>query len=127
MSAPQVFFDQKLSDRWRLFLEADLIYRFSTNAEQVDFFRTPVTGILSFFPSQKISLFAIYQYSPRYQVVSNGFDEDFGLSQWFQQAGLGFKYQLTKNLEIESSNTNFFASKNDGGGSTLNIGLRWIK
>ena len=58
---------------------------------------------------------------------SNGFDEDFGLSQWFQQAGLGFKYQLTKNLEIESSNTNFFASKNDGGGSTLNIGLRWIK
>jgi len=123
----QVFFDQKLSDRWRLFLEADLIYRFSTNAEQVDFFRTPVTGILSFFPSQKISLFAIYQYSPRYQVVSNGFDEDFGLSQWFQQAGLGFKYQLTKNLEIESSNTNFFASKNDGGGSTLNIGLRWIK
>jgi uncharacterized protein DUF547 len=122
----QLFFDQKLTNRWRLFLEAGLIYRFAKNPDQVDFFRTPLTGIVSFFPSQKISLFVLYQYSPRFQVVSNGFDEVFGLSQWFQQAGLGLKYQLGKGLEVEASYTNFFASRNDGGGSTFNLGFRWI-
>ncbi len=123
----QVFFDQKLSDQWRLFLEADLIYRFKRRDDQINFFRTPVTGILSFFPNERTSLFALYQYSPRFQQVSNGFDEAFGLSQWFQQAGFGVKYQLTDKLGIETSYSNFFASRNDGGGTTLNLGFRWIK
>jgi len=123
----QVFYDQKLSEQWRIFLEVDFIYRFAKTPDQVDFFRTPVTGILSFFPSQKTSVFALYQYSPRFQTVSNGFDEAFGLSQWFQQAGAGFKYQLTNQLGFEVSYTNFIASRNDGGGSTINLGLRWIK
>lgn len=123
----QVFFDQKLSDQWRLFLEVDFVYRIAREADQVDFFRTPMTGILSFFPNQKMSIFTLYQYSPRFEEVSNEFDSQFGLSQWYMQAGAGVKYQLTSRLEIETSYTNFFASRNDGAGSTFNIGLRWIK
>lgn len=123
----QVFYDQKINEQWRLFLEADFIYRFARNDSQVDFFRTPVTGILSYFPSSKVSLFALYQYSPRFERVSNGFDERFGLAQWYQQAGAGIKVQLTDNLGIEASTTNFFASRNDGGGTTLNLGFRYIK
>lgn len=123
----QVFYDQKLNEQWRLFLESDLIYRFARRDDQVNFFRTPVTGILSYFPSQKVSLFALYQYSPRFERVSNGFDEQFGLSQWFQQAGAGIKIQLTDKLGIEASTTTFFASRNDGGGTTLNLGFRYIK
>lgn len=126
-SVTQVFYDHEINAQWRLFLEADLIYRFARRDDQVDFFRTPVTGILSYFPSNKVSLFALYQYSPRFQQVSNGFDEQFGLSQWFQQAGLGFKVQLTDKLGIEASTTSFFASRNDGGGTTLNLGFRYIK
>jgi len=127
-SFTQVFYDMEINTRWRLFAEADLIYRFSRRDDQVDFFRTPVTGILSYFlPSGKASLFALYQYSPRFERVSNGFDDQFGLSQWFQQAGLGFKYQLNSKLELELSYSNFFASRNDGGGQTFNLGFRWLK
>ncbi len=126
-SFTQVFYDAKLNANWRLFTEVDLLYRFGRRADQVDFFRTPVTGILSYFPNGKSSIFALYQYSPRYERLSNGFDEQFGLSQWFQQAGLGFKYQLNSKLEVEASYTNFFASRNDGGGETFNIGFRWLR
>ena len=126
-SFTQVFYDQELSTDWRLFLEADLIYRFARRDDQVDFFRTPLTGILSYFPNSKSSVFLLYQYSPRFERVSNGFDEQFGLSQWFQQAGAGFKYQINSKLEIELSYSNFFASRNDGGGQTFNLGFRWLK
>lgn len=123
----QIFFDTELTDKWRLFLEADMIYRIARKEDQTDFFRTPVTGILSYFPTSKMSFYGMYQYSPRFETVSNGFDEQFGLSQWFMQAGAGWKYQLTPSTEIELSYTNFFASRNDGGGETFNLGFRWIR
>ena len=124
----QVFYDMELNTSWRLFVEADFIYRIARRADQENFFRTPLTGILSYFlPSGKASLFALYQYSPRFERVSNGFDEQFGLAQWFQQAGVGLKYQLNNKLEMELSYSNFFASRNDGGGQTFNLGFRWLK
>ncbi len=124
----QIFLDEELNTNWRLFLEADFIYRFARRDDQENFFRTPLTGILSYFlPSGKASIFALYQYSPRFERVSNGFDEQFGLAQWFQQAGVGFKYQLNSKLELELSYSNFFASRNDGGGQTFNLGFRWLK
>ncbi len=126
-SINQVFYDMELSSEWRLFLEADLIYRFAKSDSQTNFFRTPLTSIISYFPTPKTSIFALYQYSPRYERVSNGFDEQFGLSQWFQQFGFGAKYQLSSHLGIELSYSNFFASRNDGAGTTLNFGLRYIK
>jgi hypothetical protein len=126
-SFTQVFYDMELNAQWRLFLEADLIYRFSKREDQTDFFRTPLTSILSYFPTAKTSVFALYQYSPRYERVNNGFDEAFGLSRWFQQAGAGFKYQITAKTGVELSYTNFFASRNDGGGSTFNLGFRYIR
>ena len=126
-SFTQVFYDHEINHDWRLFLETDFLYRFARRDDQRDFFRTPVTGILSYFPSERVSLFALYQYSPRFERVSNGFDEQFGLSQWFQQAGAGIKIQLTDKLGIEASTTTFFASRNDGGGTTLNLGFRYIK
>lgn len=127
-SFTQVFYDMELNTSWRLFLEADLLYRFARRDDQEDFFRTPLTGILSYFlPNGKSSLFALYQYSPRFERVSNGFDDQFGLSQWFQQAGIGFKHQLNNRLEMELSYSNFFASRNDGGGQTFNLGFRWLK
>ena len=127
-SFTQVFYDMELNTSWRLFLEADLLYRFARREDQVNFFRTPLTGILSYFlPNGKASLFALYQYSPRFERLNNGFDDQFGLSQWFQQAGIGFKYQLNSKLELEASYSNFFASRNDGGGQTFNLGFRWLK
>ncbi|MFT6971108.1 MAG: hypothetical protein ACJAXX_001676 [Roseivirga sp.] len=126
-SFSQVFYDMEINTHWRLFLEAGLIYRFAKLEDQTDFFRTPLTGILSYFPTPKASIFALYQYSPRFEQVSNGFDEAFGLSRWFQQAGAGLKYQISSKTGIELSYTNFFASRNDGGGSTLNLGFRYIR
>ena len=123
----QIFFDQALSPNWRLFLETDLIYRFARRKDQVDFFRVPLTGILSYFPNDMSSIYLLYQYSPRFERLSNGFVEQFGLSQWFQQVGVGFKYQVNSKLELEISYSNFFTSRREGAGETFNLSFRWLK
>ena len=43
------------------------------------------------------------------------------------QGGLGAKYQLTPELNLEVIYTNFFASKGEGAGETFNFGIVFIK
>lgn len=123
----QLFYDHKLSAKWRVFLELDLLYRFKRNDNQVNFFRTPASAFLSYFPNSKTTLFGFTQYSPRFQNLSNSTEEQFGFSNWFTQIGVGAKYQLMANLGIELSYSNFVASRQDGAGYTLNLGFRYIR
>ena len=123
----QLFYDHKLSAKWRVFLELDLLYRFKRNDNQVNFFRTPASAFLSYFPNSRTTLFGFTQYSPRFQNLANSTEEQFGFSNWFTQVGVGAKYQLMANLGIELSYSNFVASRQDGAGYTLNFGLRYIR
>lgn len=123
----QLFYDHKLSAKWRVFLEADFLYRIKRNEDQVNFFRTPVSGFLSYFPNPRTTVFGFAQYSPRFQNLTNGVEEQFGFSNWFTQIGVGARYQLMPNLGVELSYGNFVASRQDGAGYTLNLGLRYIK
>ncbi len=123
----QFFYDKKLSAKWRVFLEADFLYRLKRNSNQVNFFRTPVSGFLSYFPNSRTTLFGFAQYSPRFQNISNNIEEQFGFSNWFTQVGAGLKYQLIPNLGIEVSYGNFVASRQDGAGYSLNLGFRYIR
>ena len=59
-------------------------------------------------------------------MVENAFDRQFGLSQWFTQAGLGVKYQITTSIGLELSYGNFLLSRNDGAGYNVNFGIRYI-
>ena len=106
----QIFYDHKLSEKWRLFLEADVLYRFKRTNEQVDFVRFPLSAFLSFFPSSS--------------------DEDYGLSEYFVQLGIGARYHWSRRLGIEVSYGDFIASKGvfgAGAGYSLNLGFRYIR
>jgi hypothetical protein len=121
------FYDHKISSAWRVFLETGFLYRIGRDDSQGDFFRIPASVFVSYFPSSKISLYTFGQYAPRFETIANEIDEQFGLNSWFVQVGVGMKYQLLSALEIEATYGNFIASRNDGAGYLLNLGLRYIK
>ncbi len=124
----EVFFDKTFARDFQIFLATGFLYRINRRSQnQEDFFRVPLSVFLSYFPSQKISLYTFGQYSPRFETVSNGFDEQFGLSQRFTQFGAGIKYQATERLGLETSYGNFVNSRLDGAGSTFNFIVRYIR
>ncbi|MEM6524508.1 MAG: hypothetical protein AAGF85_08440 [Bacteroidota bacterium] len=124
----QFFYDMRLSNQWRLFLETDFLYRIDRDGSRPNFFRIPFSAFLSYFLSdQKTTFFLFTQYAPRFTNRMNSVDERFGLDGWFTQLGIGGKYQLTSRLGLEVSYANFIASRQDGGGYALNLGLRYIR
>ncbi len=129
-SFTQFFYDHKINQKWRLFLEADILYRIKRNSDQVNFLRLPVSAFLSYFPNSKITVFGFSQYSPRYESISNEVDETYGLSEYFVQLGFGAKYQWSKRLGVELSYGNFIASRGvfgAGAGYSMNLGFRYIR
>lgn len=129
-SFTQFFYDHELSRKWRLFMELDILYRIKRYSNQVNFLRLPVSAFLSYFPNSKISIYGFSQYSPRYETVSNEIDEQYGLSEYFLQLGIGAKYQWTKRLGIEVSYGDFILSRGvngAGAGYALNLGFRYIR
>lgn len=126
----QFFYDKYFGD-FQLFGEVDVLFRFPTDNPsftQDAFFRLPVTAFLSYFPTSKTTVNVNLQYSPAFNgLPGNDADLDFSLDRWFVQGGVGFKYQLTRALNIELLYTNFFASLNEGAGQTFNIGFVFIR
>ena len=123
----QLFFDQSIGDHFQVFLEADLLYRFNRNStNKNDFFRTPLSAFLSYFPTTNSTIYIFSQYSPRYENVMLSDGDEYGLSQWFLQVGIGAKYQITPKLGIEASFADFVDSANDGAGYSVNLGVRYI-
>lgn len=123
----QLFYDRNIGEDFQLFLEADFLYRINRNSmNERNFFRTPVSAFMSYFPTTNSTIFVFGQHSNRYEVVENAVDRQFGLSQWFTQVGLGVKYQITSSLGLEMSYGNFIFSRNDGAGYNVNFGLRYI-
>lgn len=118
------FFYDKTFDNFQLFVEADVLFRFRKNET---FLRTPVSLFLSYFPSQKITFYGTIQHSPKFQRLPEGSDTNFARTAWFNQAGVGVKYQISPQLNIEALVTDFFSSRNDGLGKTYNVGFRFIK
>ncbi|WP_394974784.1 hypothetical protein [uncultured Croceitalea sp.] len=74
---------------------------------------------LSYFPSSKFTVLALAQHSQRLDLGNN-------FTQNFTALGGGFKYQLTKELNVETLYTNFVRGENTGLGETFNIGLRAV-
>lgn len=129
-SFTQFFYDKKISNKVRVFLEADLTYRIKRNANQVNFLRTPVSAFISYFPNPRTTLFVFAQHSPRFETISNEVQEEYGLSESFTQLGGGIKYQWSKKIGVEVSYGNFVASRGvngAGAGYALNLGFRYIR
>jgi hypothetical protein len=116
----QIFNDFPVGDNFSIFAEVDVLIE-DIGAEQeghINRFSTPITGIVSYFPNPKTTLYGLASYSPYWQ---ENFD-------YFYQIGGGAKYQFTPKFELEVLLTAFdnqFISSVDGTAGTVNLGLRF--
>lgn len=114
------FYDYSFADGdWQLFSELNTEYNFGKKEDSFanDSLRLTPGIFLSYFPSSKFTVLALVQHS---QLLDLGSD----FSQDFTALGGGFKYQLTKALNVETLYTNFVRGNDTGLGQTFNIGLR---
>jgi hypothetical protein len=118
----QFFNDMTLSNSFSLFTEIDLLIE-DIGLKPVNYsYRTstPLTIIFSYFPFPKTTLYTLVGFSPYWQ---KEFD-------YFYQAGIGTKYQLSSQFEVElfySGFRNRFILTNEGKAATYNLGFRYSK
>jgi len=115
----QIFNDFPIGSNFSFFTELDVVLEDIGGADD-DFnrFSTPVTGIFSYFPTPKATLYGLASYSPFWQ---ENFD-------YFYQLGAGAKYQFTPNFEVELLATAFdnqFLNSVSGNAGTVNLGIRF--
>lgn len=122
----QIFFDKSFyHDYFQIFAELDLGYNFEGQDE--GFFdnslSTPLSVFFSYFPTSKITFYVQGQHAPTWWIND---EENQTPYQDFSQYGIGGKYQLTDNLNIELLFSDFFRGVNSGLGETYNLGLRYV-
>lgn len=115
----QIFNDFSIGDNFSFFTELDILIEDIGKKEKghINRFSTPVQLILSYFPNSKTTIYSLGSYSPYWQ---DEFD-------YFYQAGLGAKYQITQKLEVELLYTLFrnqLILETNGSASTMNFGIR---
>lgn len=130
----QFFYDFDIGNSFSLFTEIDFSIEdigtrkieggFGSDGGAFNRYSTPLTVIFSYFPTQKITLYALSNYGPQFNNdLTNGWNYDY-----FYQLGLGGKYQVTKKFEIEVLYTlfqsKFLLSEEDGKANTVNFGIR---
>lgn len=126
----QFFYDQKLGENTRLFAEADLLFRFPRYANQSVLLSLPTSIFLSWFPTEKSTVYVMSQYSPEFvhlpNVPADGSAQNY-YNSYYLQSGAGAKYQILPKIQMEFLYTNFIASQNAGAGATWNLGIKYIR
>ncbi len=115
----QFFNDFDVGTRFSLFTELDFLWEDIGQLQhgRINRISTPVTGIFSYFPNSKTTLYTMVNFSPYWSP-----DLDY-----FFQPGLGTKYQFSPRLELEilyTFFTNSFLQEIGGRASTFNLGVR---
>jgi hypothetical protein len=125
----QIFYSKTWGD-FQLFTEMDLWFRFRTNETQVGMLDIPLSGFFSYFPTKKITVYAMTQHVHRFtnNIAPNDpvINDPVGVSMNYTASGLGFKYQILSNLNIELLYTNFWRGRNSGLGNTFNFGIKYL-
>lgn len=126
----QLFYTKSFGN-FQLFTEFDLLFRFKTDSAQIGMLDTPVSLFLSYFPTPKITIYAMTQHLHRFtnniEPYHNGPNPtDWVIPASYTASGFGFKYQFKRNLNLELLYTNFWRSRNNGLGSTFNLGVKYI-
>ena len=120
------FFYVKDFRKSQLFLEGDLWYRFGYRDEQASALDIPFTAIYSYFPTNKLTFYALASHTIRHQLNPNSFNDGITTAADFSAAGIGTKYQLSKKINLELLYTKFLRGTNSGLGNTFNIGIRYV-
>jgi len=116
----QFFNDKPIGDKFSLFTEIDLWVEEIGGSEKSNRVSTPMTVIFSWFPKKNFTLYGLLNYAP---VITNPYD-------YYRQFGLGMKYQISRNFEVEilaSDFSNKYLGDNFGQAATYNIGFRYSR
>ena len=116
------------SGKMQLFTEVDFLFRFKVHESQIGALDIPISVFLSYFPTKKITIYGMSQHVQRF---ANNYSNAAVVTDWVSGAdytvsGLGFKYQLLANLNVELLYTKFWRSRNGGLGETFNIGIKYL-
>lgn len=121
------FFYTKNFSKFQLFAEIDLLFRFRRFENQIGMLDMPMSVFFSYFPTSKITLYAMSQHVPRFtNAINPDVQNDWIVPSNFTASGIGAKYQFSSQMNIELLYTNFWRGVNSGLGSTVNIGLKFI-
>lgn len=111
----QFFYDKVLNAQLSVFAEAGLWVKIDRRFKKDNTgVVSPLKGFLSYFPHRKITVYGMTEFAP-----------DWG-GAFYLQSGLGTKFQLTPQLEMELLYTNFWLGLNSGAGQTFNVGFRFL-
>jgi hypothetical protein len=115
----QLFNDIPLGNYFSVFTELAIVLEDIGGAEDdLNRFSTPVTGIVSYFPTPQATLYGLASYSPFWQEQYD----------YFYQLGVGAKYQFTPDFEVELLATAFdnqYLARVSGNAGTVNFGIRF--
>ena len=114
--------------KFQLFTELDFLFRFKKHQEQIGMLDIPMSVFLSYFPTNKITLYAMTQHVSRLtnDITSLPNPTDWVIPMNYTASGVGGKYQLTRGLNLELLYSNFWRGRSSGLGSTFNIGIKYI-
>ncbi len=130
----QFFYDKPIGAKFQIFTEVDLLFRipkrrshYVNNIPKPISLSIPMSVFLSYFPSRKSTVYAMVQSTPQASsAIQFSNENQYGFN-YYAQAGIGSKYQLTGHLNIEILATKFFYAINNGAGFTYNLGVRYIR
>ncbi len=118
----QIFYTWNFHEKAQLFSEIDLYWNIDRRLDfgQSGFFATPASAFLSYFPTQKATVYVMNQFWP---TLGEGV-----FSSWWYQAGVGAKYQVSKGVDLEVMYGRFLAGRGAAGpATTFNFGVRFVK
>lgn len=117
----QVFYDKIINNRWVIFAETDILLRLDKQFVLLNsIFSTPVKLFAGTYLTDNTGIYLMSEWAPVWGLKPL-------LAAYYLQSGMGVKYQILKNLELEILYTRFLAGKNQGAGETYNLGLKFIK
>ncbi len=123
------FYLDKSFGNFQLFTELDFLFRFKRYDSQIGMLDIPASVFLSYFPTNKITIYGMTQHVARLTNNINGHNPnvtDWVIPMNYTASGIGFKYQILSNLNIEALYTNFWRGNNSGLGETFNIGIKFL-
>lgn len=118
----QIFYTRMLSNKLQFFGEVDAYFSINHTRQpwQSGSFSSPASVFLSYFPTKRITVYAMNQFWPSY-------GQNF-LSAWWYQVGFGAKYRIADGFDLEFMYGRFLAGRSAAGPATaLNFGIRFVR
>jgi hypothetical protein len=113
------YYDKEILNRLYVFTQLTAWMSIDKNlANENTSLATPFDLYISYFVTKKMTVYLQNQLWPTYN--------NEGVSSYFIREGLGLKYILFNNVELDLGYTSFIMGENSGAGQSVNLGLRII-